>query len=164
MHYPAARRRRFIRIMFAILPLSGCSALPGFGLPGGGEPLTGLATMTVRIGDDDFLAELPRSASEQMTGLMYRQPEDFSVDQAMLFTFSPPIVVSVINSNVLFDIDVAFVRQDRSIVSIIQLQAGDPFPHWSPEPVAHFLEVRAGQFAQRDIGPGDLLEFVIGEE
>jgi hypothetical protein len=115
----------------------------------------GLPTGTVTIGGDVFRVEIARTEEDRIRGLMER--ESLAADAGMLFLFDAPQYLSFWMANTLVPLDVAFIREDLTISSIDTMEPLTLTPHPAIEPVPMALEVLAGEFARRNIGPGDKL-------
>ena len=77
--------------------------------------------------------------------------------EGMLFIFEQPSVQCFWMKNTLLPLSAAFLRDDGSIVNIVDMQPGSLDSHCSKEPVRYVLEMNQGWFAKRALGPGKKL-------
>lgn len=141
--------------------LTGCFAFstacfPG-DTPGHGSPVAGLATGVVRIGDDAFHVKIADTPASRTRGLMERTT--LAEDEGMLFVFEDPGILSFWMFNTPLPLDIAFIRDNMTVSSIDTMEPFTLDSHRSIEPVLFALEVPAGEFATRNIQPGDSVEF-----
>lgn len=99
-------------------------------------------------------AEVASSAEQRSTGLMNRRT--LAADEGMLFLFRGPVRVGFYMKNTLIPLDIAFIAAGV----VREVRSMEPCPA-DPCPVTRAgvsfeqaLEVPAGTFAPRGIGPG----------
>lgn len=126
-------------------------------------PLSTLPTSTVKVNQttfrvwlaQDFDAARPGIVQE---GLMHVRPHEMADDQGMLFVFSNEREHGFWMLNTITPLDIAFARQDGTIVQTWEM-APETLRHYpSVEPAMFALEVKQGTFAQLGIGAGDVIE------
>ena len=113
----------------------------------------GLPTGVVTIGEHAFHVEIAAEVGARERGLMERGA--LEPDAGMLFVFDAPQYLSFWMLNTYIPLDLAFIREDLIISSVDTMAPLTAAPHVSVEPVAYALEVAAGEFKRRGIGPGD---------
>lgn len=130
-----------------------------------------MPTAVVRIREHAFLVWLALSEGEQERGLMF-VPADRLADvppdpsaglpegarRGMLFVFDQEHPRSFWMHNTIAPLDVAFIRNDGTIVKTHTMAPLETRLYPSVEPARFALEVRAGLFAELGIGPGDKVE------
>lgn len=132
------------------------------------SPIVPVDTGTVRIssGDDTFTlsVEIAESFEQQSFGLMERVhlPED----EGMIFVYGAMHEGSFYMYRTRIPLDIAFFDSDGAIVEILTMQPctqqfASLCQRYSPgAPYIGALEVNAGYFASRGIGPGDRVVLV----
>lgn len=151
---------RFGRGLFAlaaaiVLAASACAAPPASAQRAAAvattyEPLEiatgkGRVKLRVEVADDD---------AERARGLMFRKA--LAPDEGMLFDFKTPRPVAFWMKNTLIPLDMIFIRQDGTILSIASNTVPhDETPVPSGGPVVGVLEIAGGRAAQLGLSPGD---------
>ena len=114
------------------------------------------ALLVIRSVDQthSFTIEIARTPGEQVRGLMLR--DQLGPDEGMLFPLVPPRPASFWMKNVLFPLDILFVRQDGSIGRIVENAAPMSASRLTfDEPAAAVLEIAGGRSAELGIREGD---------
>ncbi len=140
---------RLFSVAFLVLALSGC----------GGDPPGTLYPLTVKTarGDASFMVELADDDKERAQGLMGRPALDN--DKGMLFVFDKEQPLSFWMKDTLIPLDVIFIRNDKTVVSIYRrAQPHDPTPIKSEGPARAALEIKGGQADIQGIAVGDRIE------
>lgn len=115
-------------------------------------------TAQVELGGEVIDLEVTRTEEEQATGLMYRA--SLADDRGMLFSFEPARPVQFWMKNVVIDLDMVFVH-DNKIVGIAE---DVPPCHSTPCPtygpgfgvlVDEVIELRGGRAAELGLAVGD---------
>jgi len=127
-----------------------------------GKSEAGLDQLSLCITSGDkshgFTVEMARTPAEQSKGLMFR--ESLADDRGMLFPYQQPSILSFWMKNTVIPLDIIFIRADGSIESI----AANTIPYSlesvsSEELVTAVLEIRGGLAAEKDIKPGDIINW-----
>ena len=116
----------------------------------------GLPIVKLKIDRHTIRAELAKSPAEQSRGLMYRR--EMAKNDGMLFIYETPLVMSFWMKNTFIPLDIAFLKDDGTIVNIEQMAPQTTAPHKSSEPVRYALEMNQGWFEAHGIKPGDRFE------
>ncbi|MBI2899287.1 MAG: DUF192 domain-containing protein [Planctomycetes bacterium] len=129
-------------------PGSGAKAGDRVSLPPikvAGEPEAAL-----RIGARTVRVETARTWEERSHGLMFRPR--MSKDDGMLFVYDRPDMKSFWMGNTLIDLDIAFFREDRTLINVVEMKKY-PDPSTDPgdrarseEPAVYVLELNLGWF------------------
>ena len=114
-----------------------------------------LATIPLQAGFHRITAQVAQTPDQRQTGLMFRK--EMPEHEGMLFVFEAPSVQCFWMKNTLLPLSAAFLRDDGSIVNIVDMQPGSLDSHCSKEPVRYVLEMNQGWFAKRALGPGKKL-------
>ncbi len=114
-----------------------------------------LPTVSLQAGFHRVTAQLARTPEQRQIGLMFRKtmPEH----EGMLFFFDAAGVQCFWMKNTLLPLSAAFLRDDGSIVNIVDMKPQSLDSHCSKEPVRYVLEMNQGWFAKRALGPGKKL-------
>lgn len=114
---------------------------------------SGLETIELTVGTETVTAEIADTPETRSRGLMYR--EALRADHGMLFVYPSPRIVSFWMKNTSLPLDIAFIREDGTIVGISAMAPQSLRSHPSPSPVPYALEMNQGWFSEHDIGIGD---------
>ena len=125
-----------------------------------------LGTLTldhVVVGDQLFLVWVADGFLERQRGLMYVTSEELEplLDgrrRGMLFIWKWDNQTGFWMRNTITPLDVAFIREDGSIVTIHTMAPLDETIYPPDSPYRYALEVAAGTFDELGVGPGDLVE------
>ena len=97
-------------------------------------------------------AEVAHTASERSQGLMFR--EKLKENEGMLFVYPQPEVTGMWMKNTLIPLSVAFIDADGVIINIEEMEPHTLDAHMAKAPVKYSLEMNAGWFKKRHLGPG----------
>ncbi len=114
-----------------------------------------LSTLPLQAGFHRITAQMARTPDQRQIGLMFRK--DMPEHEGMLFVFDAPAVQCFWMKNTLLPLSAAFVRDDGSIVNIVDMKPQSLDSHCSKEPVRYVLEMNQGWFDKRGLGPGKKL-------
>jgi uncharacterized protein len=114
-----------------------------------------LATVPLQAGFHRITAQVARTPDQRQIGLMFRK--EMPEHEGMLFVFDAPAQQCFWMKNTLLPLSAAFVRDDGSIVNIVDMKPQSLDSHCSQEPVRYVLEMNQGWFAKRALGPGKKL-------
>lgn len=114
-----------------------------------------LPVVQLRAGLYLIQAEVAQQPADLQRGLMFRA--ELPQQHGMLFVFAQRQQQCMWMLNTLIPLSVAFLRDDGSIVNIEDMQPNTQTSHCSAEPVRLALEMNAGWFAQRNLGPGTVI-------
>lgn len=138
----------------ALFLLAGCG-----GVPNGStvkNDLSAMATGRVTIADANaYTVWLARSPKEQKIGLMNVTEAELPLDRGMLFIFRRNDYLSFWMRNTIIPLDIAYIRDDGTIVRTYTMAALDESGYPSIQPARFALELRAGQLAEKGIKEGD---------
>lgn len=121
--------------------------------------IAGEELAVVRIGDRKVYVEKAETPDERQHGLMWRPR--MSSDDGMLFVYPEPDMKSFWMGNTLIDLDIAFFREDRSLINVVEMRryadpSTDPGDRArSAEPAMYVLELNYGWFRARGITDED---------
>ena len=127
-----------------------------------GKVTFGKGTVSIERTDETAVVldvEIAKSTRQVERGLMYRKSLDEG--KGMLFMFSKDTRTGFWMKNTNFNLDIAFIKHDGTIMEIIALKAHDTT---SKRPAAEYryaLEVPVGYFAKVGIAVGDVATFPI---
>lgn len=108
-----------------------------------------LASLSIEIADDEYATQ---------TGLMYRS--SMENNQGMLFIFPNVDNRAFYMKNTEFPLDIIFIAEDRTIVSIQKnAQPMNETSLPSEAPAKYVLEVNAGLSDTWSLAKGDIIEF-----
>jgi uncharacterized membrane protein (UPF0127 family) len=108
-----------------------------------------LTSLDIEIADDEYATQ---------TGLMYRS--SMANNKGMLFIFPDTDYRSFYMKNTEFPLDIIFIAEDRTIVSIIKnAQPMNESSLPSESPAKYVLEVNAGMSDKWTLEKGDKIEF-----
>ncbi|OHB72488.1 MAG: hypothetical protein A2W23_02785 [Planctomycetes bacterium RBG_16_43_13] len=109
----------------------------------GGTSSRSNAKAYIEVADED---------GERQHGLMFRK--GLSKDDGMLFIYDNPHILSFYMKNTLIPLSIAYIRADKTIISIHDMKPLDETSIESEEPAKYALEVRQGWFKEYDVKPG----------
>jgi hypothetical protein len=124
-------------------------------MPARAQEPQALPAISLQAGFHRVSAQFARTPEQRQIGLMFRKsmPEH----EGMLFAFEVPGVQCFWMKNTLIPLSAAFLRDDGTIVNIVDMQPQTLDSHCSKEPVRYVLEMNQGWFAKRALGPGKKL-------
>jgi uncharacterized membrane protein (UPF0127 family) len=111
-----------------------------------------LEAITLNAGMHNIRAEVARTPEQRQIGLMMRT--DLAPHEGMLFVFPQPAIQCFWMRNTPLPLSIAFLRDDGSVVNILDMAPHSENNHCSAEPVRYALEMHQGWFAKRGIKPG----------
>jgi uncharacterized membrane protein (UPF0127 family) len=120
--------------------------------PAGAQQPQDLPMVTLTAGMHNVRAQLAASPNQRQVGLMYRR--DMPANEGMLFVFEEASLQCFWMQNTLLPLTIAFVADDGTIVNLADMKPLSKDSHCSSKPVRYALEMNAGWFAKRGIGPG----------
>lgn len=130
--------------------LAGCGGTENGDTP---HSDSGLETVELTVGTETVTAEIADTTETRSRGLMYR--ETLPDDHGMLFVYPSPRVVSFWMKNTPLPLDIAYIREDGTIVGVRAMEPESLRSHPSPSAVPYALEMNQGWFSEHDIGIGD---------
>jgi uncharacterized membrane protein (UPF0127 family) len=146
--YPA----RLAWLAFALLAIGLLATLAGARQPQD-LPLTGLAVIELRIGDQVLTAEVADTEPARRHGLMFR--ESLPENHGMLFVWEEPARYAMWMFNTPLPLSVAFVDTEGGIANIAHMQPHSTRVHQAVREVRYALEMEQGWFERHGIGVGD---------
>lgn len=111
-----------------------------------------LPTVTLTAGMHNVQAQVAASPDQRQIGLMYRR--EMPTNEGMLFIFEDASRQCFWMRNTLLPLSIAFIADDGTIVNLADMKPMTEDSHCSGKPVRYALEMNAGWFAKRGIGPG----------
>lgn len=112
---------------------------------------------TVTIGGHKIFVELAPTEDERSRGLMHRPR--MSRDHGMLFLYTTDATRSFYMRNTLIPLSIAYIRDARTIVDILDMKPLDETSILSTAPARFALETNLGWFKEHGIAPGSRVEF-----
>lgn len=144
-------------ILVAAIALPACDYIPRGSTQK--NDLATLRTVTITIpGKKAYNAWVAETQETQMLGLMNVTHAELTPDRAMIFAFDRDEYRSFWMRNTIIPLDIAYIRSDGTIVKTYTMEPLNEIGYHSIEPARFALEVRAGQFAELGIQPGDHVE------
>jgi uncharacterized protein len=143
--------------LVAVIALSACDYIPRGSTQK--NDLAALRTVTITVtGKKSYNAWVAETQDTQMLGLMNVTDAELTADRAMIFAFDRDEYRSFWMRNTIIPLDIAYIRSDGTIVKTYTMEPLNEIGYHSIEPARFALEVRAGQFAELGIKPGDHVE------
>lgn len=152
------RMNTLMYVFVATVGLAGLAGCDG-AAPAGTAP-------AVRINGHEFLVEIADTQADRQQGLSDRPY--LSADRGMLFVFDDSRPRTFVMRRCHFDIDVAFLDEDRRIINTHTMTV-EPNPNAredqltdydSAGPARYVLEVNGGTFARIGAEAGTVVEFM----
>ena len=137
----------------AVVVLAALLAVPAAGAAA--SQASGLPVVELNAGIHLIHAELADSDSARMRGLMYR--DTLAPNHGMLFIFDETATHCMWMRNTLLPLSVAFIDNDGSIVNIEEMKARTDDTHCARRAVHYALEMSAGWYKARGLGPGSVI-------
>lgn len=132
--------------VFGMLSLMGCRVSPQpHTLPS--EPLSGLSSEKIQIGNQVFTVEIAKTDDELHRGLMFR--DTLQPDSGMLFVFEKEDYENFWMKNTRIPLDIVWISSDKTVVDVQTMQPclTDPCPLYTPQTKSQYvLEVNQGAF------------------
>lgn len=153
------RARSFARwIGVATVTLTAMTAVAAIAATGA-EPQRP-ASIEITIGSNRIQAALATTLAEREKGLMGR---DALPDTAgMLFVFAGDGIRNFWMLNTPTPLSIAFLDSAKTILNVEEMAANDAVTiHRSSRPARYALEMRAGWFRDRNVGPGAKAAFTL---
>ena len=145
-----------IQVMTARSPWRGLAALSlllaALGAPAQERAQPRLPIVELSAGMHRIEAEVARTPTQQMIGLMHRQA--MGANEGMLFVYEQPQVHCFWMRNTLLPLSIAFIDDDGRIVNIRDMQPLTESSHCAARPVRFALEMNQGWFAKRGLKAG----------
>ena len=150
------------------IALPGCGGTAG--VPADRNDLSTMETARIRIADSTLEVWLATEDVQRELGLMQVTEDELApipaesapglppIHRGMLFVFPTERPLAFWMFNTIIPLDIAYIRGDGEIVSTYTMAPMETRTYPSVEPARFALEVRAGLFAELDIGPGDHVE------
>lgn len=113
----------------------------------------GLPVLPLYVKSETLLVEIADRPDTRMLGLMYR--EYLPDSMGMLFIFERPQILRFWMKNTSIPLDIAFIKEDGTIIDIQTMAPFDTTLHSSPENAKFALEVNRGWFKEHGITVGD---------
>ncbi|MBP7934673.1 MAG: DUF192 domain-containing protein [Phycisphaerae bacterium] len=163
------RRRDFATLAFVL----GATCMAGCGSQDSTmkNKLESMQTGQIQIKGHTFKVWLAFSPAEQELGLMQVQQDELAAippdtaagipngaDRGMLFVFDEDLPRSFWMRNTIIPLDIAYIREDGTIVKTHTMAPLETRLYPSVEPARFALEVRAGRLAELGITRGDKVE------
>ncbi|HYE71214.1 MAG TPA: DUF192 domain-containing protein [Aquabacterium sp.] len=120
--------------------------------PVGAQQPQQLQMLTLSAGMHNVQAQLAATPDQRQVGLMYRR--EMPANEGMLFVFEDSSRQCFWMRNTLLPLTIAFIDDDGTIVNLADMKPLSEDSHCSSKPVRYALEMNAGWFAKRGIGPG----------
>jgi uncharacterized membrane protein (UPF0127 family) len=120
--------------------------------PAGAQQPQQLPMVALNAGMHNVQAQLAASPDQRQVGLMYRR--EMPTNEGMLFVFEEASPQCFWMRNTLLPLSIAFIADDGTIVNVADMKPMTEDSHCSSKPVRYALEMNAGWFAKRGIGPG----------
>lgn len=114
---------------------------------------SGLEIVELTVGTETVTAEIADTPETRSRGLMHR--ETLPDDHGMIFVYPTAGPLSFWMKNTPLPLDIAFIREDGTIVSIRAMAPQSLRSHRTPSPVPYALEMNQGWFEEHGIGVGD---------
>lgn len=114
---------------------------------------SGLPLVSLAIGNAYRVeAEVAHTPEQRAIGLMFR--DKMADNHGMLFVYREKDKHAMWMKNTLIPLSVAFIDEKGVIINIEEMKAQTLDVHEAKKPAAYSLEMNAGWFAKRKIGPG----------
>ena len=122
-----------------------------------------LGATDVRIRDMTVRAWIADEYDERMKGLMFVTADEMASledgrERGMIFLFERDQYHGFWMRNTIIDLDIAFIREDMTIVQIFTMAALDENAYRPQAGYRYALEVKAGVFSQYGIEAGDQVD------
>lgn len=143
-------------LALALVVLSSCAAQKAVT----DSPNPKLATLAMRIGNANLVAEIARTEVERERGLMFRKRlED---GKGMLFVFDKDDRLAFWMKNTLLPLSLAYISADGTIRQIVDLEPESLAAIQAERSVRYALEVPRGWFDRAGVRVGDVVSFADG--
>ena len=115
----------------------------------------GLPMVELTAGMHRVEAEVANTQETRMRGLMMRQT--MPVHRGMLFVFDMDARHCMWMKNTLLPLSVAFLDDQGRIINVEEMKPQTEDNHCAAKPARYALEMNAGWFKSRNLGPGAVL-------
>jgi uncharacterized membrane protein (UPF0127 family) len=115
-------------------------------------PQPKLPTVDLTAGMHLIKAERAVTADQQSIGMMGRK--QMGVNEGMLFVNADDQIRCFWMRNTLLPLSIAFLAADGTVINVAEMQPLSDQSHCSTRPARFALEMNAGWFSKRGIGPG----------
>jgi uncharacterized protein len=122
-------------------------------------PQPKLPTVEIGAGMHRIHAEVARSSTQQMVGMMGRT--QMASHEGMIFVNERADTRCFWMRNTLLPLSIAFIADDGTIVNIAEMQPRSDQSHCSTKPVRFALEMNEGWFSKRGLKAGSKLTSVL---
>ncbi len=133
----------------AFLAWALASALPGIAR-------SELPLLELSAGVHRIVAEVANTGASRAEGLMYRR--QLAANHGMLFVFPEANRRCMWMRNTYIALSVAFIDDRGTVINVAEMQPQTETNHCAARPARYALEMNAGWFVRRGIGPGARLE------
>ncbi len=125
--------------------------------------LDALGTTDLQVKTLSVRAWIADNDEERAKGLMFVTADELAppsegVERGMVFLFERDQRNGFWMRNTIVDLDIAYIREDGTIVETFTMKAFVEIPYVPSQPYRHALEVRSGVFAEHGIVAGDHIE------
>jgi uncharacterized membrane protein (UPF0127 family) len=103
-----------------------------------------------------IVAEVASTGASRAEGLMYRR--QLGANQGMLFVFPEANRHCMWMRNTYVALSVAFIDDQGAVINVAEMQPQTETNHCAARPARYALEMNAGWFARRGLGPGTRLD------
>lgn len=141
-------------ILYSLLP-GGC-ADPTTTHSGEAKPQSGLATITMPIGNKTFTLEVADDDEKREIGLMFR--DSMPADHGMIFVFPDEQHRGFWMKNTRIPLDIVYVAADKRVASIHAMQPFDLTPVNSAGPAMYAIELNVDTARAVGVKAGDKLD------
>jgi len=136
--------------------LTGCT-------PNEPNELDKLGTVDLHVNDLVVRAWIADDNDERMKGLMFvtaegLAPLDDGRQRGMLFVFDRDQFHGFWMRNTIIDLDIAFLREDRTVIQTFTMAALDEGRYMPGEGYRYAVEVNAGVLSRHGVKPGDTFQ------
>jgi uncharacterized protein len=112
-----------------------------------------LPKVTLGVGGaHKVVAEVASIPSDRAQGLMFRGK--MTDNEGMLFVYPQPHVTGMWMKNTLIPLSVAFIDEKGVIINVEEMKPETLDAHMAKAPAKYSLEMNAGWFKKRKVGPG----------
>ena len=119
-------------------------------------PNSGLPTVDMRIGSQQYTLEVANTDRSRQRGLMER--DAMPADHGMLFVFDREQPLSFWMKNTRFPLEILYLDADGQVVSIHEMKPYDTTSsHRSARPAKYAIELNLGQVKKAGVKVGDVL-------
>lgn len=119
-------------------------------------PASGLPTVAMQLGQQKFTLEIANTEETRERGLMRR--DSMPADHGMIFVFTDAAPRGFYMRNTRIPLDIVFVDEDGTIVSIKQMRQYDETTTPSDGPAKWAIELNKGAAASAGLKVGDKLQ------